>query len=102
MVRDADTDHIRLFEGLTTKPTTTVDFTQTTDMAIRMGAITAPSMNRVQYASDLSSAPYSSYPTGSSAYVYDEGRYYEKKASGWTKAISGDSDQVVLGSRIFG
>ena len=79
-----------------------MNFGESIDMAIRMGAITAPSMNRVQYASALSGAPYSSYPTGSSAYVYDEGRYYEKKASGWTKAISGDSDQVVLGSRIFG
>lgn len=102
MVRDADTDHIRFFEGLTTKPTTTVDFTQTTDMAVRVGAITTPSINRVQFASELSSAPFSTYPTGSTAYVYDEGRHYEKTATGWIKSITGDSDQVVLGSRIFG
>jgi len=102
MVRDADTDHIRFFENVVSKPTSTVNFGEASDLAVRMGAITTPSINRVQYASALAGAPYSSYPTGSSAYVYDEGRYYEKKASGWTKAISGDSDQVVLGSRIFG
>lgn len=102
MVRDADTNHIRLFDGVIGLPTTTVDFTGASDMAIRMGAITAPSLNRVQMASDLNTAPFSSYPAGATAYVVDEGRYYEKRASGWSKAISGDNDQVVIGGRLFG
>lgn len=102
MVRDADTDHIRLFENLVTKPTTTVDFTQTSDMAIRMGAITAPSLNRVANRAALNGDPYSSYPTGSTAYVVDEGRYYTKGAAGWDKAVTGDQSDIVLGSRIFG
>lgn len=102
MVRDADTDHIRLFENLIPRPTTTIDFSNTADMAIRMGAITAPSLNRVEQRSDLSSAPFSTYPSGATAYVVDEGRYYTKGAAGWDKAVTGDQSDIVLGSRIFG
>lgn len=102
MVRDADTDHIRLFENLIPKPTTTIDFSATADMAIRMGAITAPSLNRVSNRAALNSAPYSTYPSGATAYVVDEGRYYVKTATIWDKAVTGDQSDIVLGSRIFG
>jgi len=102
MVRDADADHIRLFENLVPKPTTTINFSATDDMAIRMGAITAPSLNRVANKATLNSAPYSTYPTGSTAYVADEGRQYTKTATAWEKAIAGDSSDVVLAARIFG
>ena len=104
MVRDADTDHIRFFDQLTTKPTTTVNFSEATvaDLALRAGAITTPLINGVTMRTDLNSAPFNSYPAGATAYVADEGRYYVKKTTGWDKAVTGDQSDIVLGSRIFG